>query len=128
VVNQQEPGSLIVIAGDFNLPRHSWLYDEFVEATGVIDPLNGYLKPTYYPMFSLPDRYHQPIDHIFVRPPAGFDLKVSAELLFEQAIPLTSGALGRVSDHAGVQLNLQLQPLGIYASELVNTACSLELH
>jgi len=128
VVNRQDPGSLIIIAGDFNLPRHSWLYDEFVEATGAIDPLNGYLKPTYYPMLSLPDRYRQPIDHVFVRPPAGFNLKVSAELLFEQAIPLTSGALGRVSDHAGIQLALQLQPLGIDASELVDKACILEPH
>lgn len=106
VVNELERDYLVIIAGDFNLPRHSWLYNEFVEATGVIDPLDGHIKPTYFPIISLPSRYHQPIDHVFVRPPASFELTATVDLLFEEEIPLTSGNHGRVSDHAGLQLNL----------------------
>jgi endonuclease/exonuclease/phosphatase family metal-dependent hydrolase len=110
VVNTLDPAALVVIAGDFNLPRHSWLYEEFVEATGVIDPLNGMMKPTYYPMLALPARYHQPIDYIFIRPPADTHVTTQANFLFEQALPLTSGRYGRVSDHAAVQVCLQWQP------------------
>lgn len=106
VVNQIDRDVLVIVAGDFNLPRHSWLYDEFVDATGVVDPLDGHLKPTYFPIIGLPSRYRQPIDHVFVRSPAGFELTAEAEILFEDEVHLTSGRLGRVSDHAGLQLTL----------------------
>lgn len=107
VVNSISRDSLIIIAGDFNLPRHSWLYEEFVAATGVIDPLDGHTRPTYFPLISLPSRYHQPIDHVFVRPPQRHRVEATVELLFEEAMPLTSGSLGRVSDHAALQLKVQ---------------------
>jgi endonuclease/exonuclease/phosphatase family metal-dependent hydrolase len=123
IINQLDRQSLIIIAGDFNFPRHSWLYDEFVEATSLFDPLNGHTKPTYYPIFRMPERYHQPIDQVFIRPPAGYKLAVTADLLFEEELPLTSGALGRVSDHAAIQLNLTLRPHEIYISELVDKVC-----
>lgn len=107
VVNELDAQSIVVIAGDFNIPRRSWLYDEFIEMTGVIDPLAGDTKPTYYPVLELPSRYQQPIDHIFVRPPADRELTATAALVFEGEVPLTSGDIGRVSDHTGIQLRLQ---------------------
>lgn len=106
VVNELDKETLVVVAGDFNLPRHSWLYDEFVEATGVLDPLDGHTKPTYYPIINLPERYQQSIDYVFIRPPNGHQVTVKAELLFEEKIYLTSGNLGRVSDHAAIHLKL----------------------
>lgn len=72
----------------------------------MIDPLDGHLKPTYFPIITLPSCYHQPIDHVFVRAPDGFKLTASVDILFEDELPLTSGRLGRVSDHAGIQLKL----------------------
>lgn len=106
VVNSIDRDVLVIVGGDFNLPRHSWLYEEFIAATGMIDPLDGHLKPTYFPIIKLPSRYHQPIDHVFVRAPDGFKLTASVDILFEEELPLTSGRLGRVSDHAGIQLKL----------------------
>lgn len=110
VVNELDSASIVVIAGDFNIPRHSWLYDKFVAATGVIDPLAGESRPTYFPVFELLSRYRQPIDHMFVRPPAGCDLAATAEFIFDAEVPLTSGSLGRVSDHVGIQLALSWRP------------------
>lgn len=123
VVNRLSSDSLILIAGDFNLPRHSWLYEEFVAATGVIDPLDGHTGPTYFPLFSLPSRYHQPIDHIFVRPPQHHRrFEATVELLFEEALPLTSGGLGRVSDHAALQLQVRWsQPARATAGPVLNS-------
>jgi endonuclease/exonuclease/phosphatase family metal-dependent hydrolase len=110
LVNELDTHSIVIIAGDFNIPRHNWLYDEFVAATGVIDPLAGDTKPTYYPVLTLPGRYRQPIDHIFVRPPAGYALKATAELVFEHEVHLTSGTIGRVSDHTGIRLSIAMNP------------------
>ena len=106
VINQLPKNVLVIVVGDFNLPRHSWLYEEFVKATGMVDPLDGELKPTYFPIIALPSRYQQPIDHVFVRPPADFKLEATVEILFEDELTLTSGRSGRVSDHAGIQLKL----------------------
>ncbi len=111
LVNELDSRSIVVIAGDFNIPRHSWLYDEFVAQTDVIDPLAGDTQPTYYPVFALPERYQQPIDHIFVRPPAGYDLTATADVVFDKQIPLTSGSLGHVSDHTGIRVQLQWEPV-----------------
>ncbi|MBI3944171.1 MAG: endonuclease/exonuclease/phosphatase family protein [Chloroflexi bacterium] len=105
-VNGIDPQSTVVIAGDFNIPRHSWLYDEFVTATGVIDPLEGNLTPTYYPIVSLPTRYRQAFDHILVRPPRNYSIRATGGLLFEENLRLTSGHIGRISDHTAVQLQL----------------------
>jgi endonuclease/exonuclease/phosphatase family metal-dependent hydrolase len=110
IVNELDAHSLVVVAGDFNIPRHGWLYDEFVAATDLIDPLAGNTQPTYYPVVGLPDRFAQSIDHIFVRTPAGYAMTVSAELVFEHAVRLISGSVGRVSDHMGIRLHLQWQP------------------
>lgn len=112
IVNELDTESIVVIAGDFNIPRHSWLYDEFVAATGVLDPLIGDTNPTYYPVFALPGRYQQPVDHIFVRPPAGSDLTATAEFVFNSEMSLASGGFGRVSDHTGIRLHLRWQLSG----------------
>jgi endonuclease/exonuclease/phosphatase family metal-dependent hydrolase len=110
LIKALSPEALLVVAGDFNLPRHSWLYEEFVATAGLIDPLTGQMEPTYFPFLPMPERYQQPIDYIFVRPAAGMSLTAQAHLLFEKELRLTSGRLSRVSDHAAVQLCLEWQP------------------
>lgn len=109
IVNDQDKDSIIVIAGDFNIPRRSWLYDEFVAATGVLDPLAEDSKPTQFLFRALPSRYQQAIDHVFIRPPAHSQLTATAELLFEDKIRLISGRLGRLSDHMAIKLTLEWQ-------------------
>jgi endonuclease/exonuclease/phosphatase family metal-dependent hydrolase len=116
LVNRLPSGSIIVVAGDFNIPRHSWLYDGFVAATGMIDPLAGNREPTYHPVFNLPRRFHQPIDFVFVRPPRGSSVTASAEFLFENEVELASGRFGRVSDHTGIKLELWWQDAPIEAA------------
>ena len=110
VVNAIDEKTLVIIAGDFNIPRHSWLYDEFVAATGVVDPLNGNTRPTYQPVIALPHRYHQPIDHVFVRPPRDVAVTARAEWVFEDRMPLVTGRIGRISDHVGIRVHLAWRP------------------
>lgn len=109
VVNELDSRSIVVVAGDFNIPRHSWLYDGFVTATGMIDPLSGNQEPTYHPVFNLPRRFRQAIDFVFVRPAAGLSVTASAQFLFDRELMLASGRHGRVSDHTGIKLELWWQ-------------------
>lgn len=107
LVNEQTPDSIVIIAGDFNIPRRSWLYHEFVETTGVVDPMAEDQKPTQYLFRMLPSHFQQAIDHVFVRLPATHEVEATAELLFEEKIRLISGRLARLSDHMAIKLHLE---------------------
>jgi len=98
--------ALLLVAGDFNLPRGSWLYDEFVAATGLLDPLADSRAPTYRPLRLLPDRYAEAIDHVYVRPPGGAAVTTAAVLRFDEPVPLVNGRTAHLSDHLGVELTL----------------------
>jgi hypothetical protein len=39
--------ALVMLVGDFNLPRGSWLYEEFLEESGMEDTLKDDHRPTY---------------------------------------------------------------------------------
>ncbi len=107
VVNDISSDSIVIICGDFNIPRQSWLYSEFVELTGVFDPLAKDTKPTQYLSPWLPSQYHMAIDHVFVRLPAQMDLAIAARLRFENKIRLTTGRMARLSDHMAIQLGIE---------------------
>src|SRR5260221_12876384 len=47
IVNSQPPEAIVIVTGDFNIPRGSWLYEEFLQASGLIDPLTRDERPTY---------------------------------------------------------------------------------
>jgi endonuclease/exonuclease/phosphatase family metal-dependent hydrolase len=105
-VNMQPANAIVVVAGDFNIPRHSWLYEEFIEATGMTDPLSGNMRQTVRFPIATPKRYAYPIDFAFVRIPDLPDFKISSSLCFEGKVPLLGGGHTYLSDHLGVQLNI----------------------
>ncbi len=98
--------AVVLVAGDFNVPRGSWLYDEFLLMTGLHDPLGTSTDPTYRPLAGLPARAEQALDHILVRAPGGLVLKAKAELCFRDPVWLAHGMSGYLSDHLGVRLAL----------------------
>lgn len=101
--------TLVLVAGDFNVPRGSWLYDEFVGMSGLLDPLCTSTEPTYRPMPGMPARAAQALDHILVRAPAGLSFQTEAELCFRDPVWLAHGMSGYLSDHLGVRLTLRWQ-------------------
>jgi endonuclease/exonuclease/phosphatase family metal-dependent hydrolase len=105
-VRQQPADSLVVLCGDFNLPRGSWLYAEFVAASGMLDVLADDPRPTYRPFPGVPARYALPLDFIFVRLPAGLPLTVKADLCLGERLALVGGGRDYLSDHLGVQVTI----------------------
>ena len=98
----------MVVAGDFNVPRGSWLYDAFLEATGLCDPLAGDDRPTYRPAFPVPARYALPFDLLLVRPPAGSEIAASARLVFQEKTRFVTGRVDYLSDHYGVEADIDV--------------------
>ncbi|WP_026370477.1 endonuclease/exonuclease/phosphatase family protein [Kallotenue papyrolyticum] len=94
----------VIVAGDFNVPRRSWLYDEFCAATGVIDPLADSPEPTYRPLPGMPTRAAVALDHLLIRVPPGCALDLQPEFCFREPVLLEHGRYGFLSDHIAVRV------------------------
>jgi endonuclease/exonuclease/phosphatase family metal-dependent hydrolase len=106
IVRDLDPAALVAVAGDFNFPRSSWLYNDFVTRSGVIDPLATSTTPTYRPHRVLPPRYAQPIDFVFIRPPRGVLVRTQAQTLFDQHVDFVNGQRGYLSDHYAIGVEI----------------------
>jgi len=106
IVRAQPPAALVVAAGDFNIPRGSWLYDEFLAASGMADPLAGSTRPTHRMPLRLPAHLAKPIDFALVRLPRLAGVAVHSDICFDQMVPLPGGARAFLSDHYGIELRI----------------------
>lgn len=106
LVRAQPPDALVVVCGDFNFPRGSFLYDELVRDGGLVDPLAGDTRPTWRSTAPTMQRFAQPLDFVLLREPGWGDFSAKAELCFEAPVPLLNGRVGRLSDHVGLTLRV----------------------
>lgn len=106
IVVAQPPEALVVVTGDFNIPRGSWLYDEFLAASSMIDPLAADMRATYRLPPGIPAQYALPIDFALVRAPQLPGLQIESNLRFGDKTPFVTGRPGFVSDHLGVELRI----------------------
>ena len=102
-VQKQPAEALVLVCGDFNIPRGSWMYESFLEESGLIDPLSGNLQPTLRPRSILPSRYIMPIDFALFRAPHTYGVQVESRFQFEAVIPHNNKAV-ELSDHFAVEL------------------------
>ncbi len=98
--------ALVLVAGDFNVPRASRLFQAFLADSGLHDPLAGDARPTYRPLAGLPARFALPIDFALLRAPALPGLGVRADLCFTERLPLVGGGQAFLSDHCAIALDI----------------------
>jgi endonuclease/exonuclease/phosphatase (EEP) superfamily protein YafD len=108
-VAAQPANALVAVVGDFNLPRGSRLYNNFLQQTGLIDPLAGDLRPTHRPPPGVPAHYSLPIDFVFVRLPASPLVHIAGDLRFSNKFRLTHRHQDYLSDHNAVEVGFTLQ-------------------
>lgn len=111
VVNEQPPNHVVIVAGDFNVPRYSWLYEEFLERTQLRDPLGTASDPTYRPDHRLPSSLmamlEVAIDHALVRIPETLELTTLSTIILREKFDLVDGRNAHLSDHYGIHLRLE---------------------
>jgi len=106
IVRAQPAEALVIAAGDFNIRRGGWLYDDFLEHSGMLDPLAGDLRPTHRMPAGIPARLARPIDFALLRLPALPGMTVQSDLCFDQQLPLAGARRGYLSDHYGLELQI----------------------
>lgn len=94
--------ALVMLVGDFNLPRGSWLYEDFLAESGMEDTLSGDNRPTYRPLPGVPAHYALPIDFVFVRRPQNVQITSSSNLCLDQPVRLVGAYHNFLSDHLGI--------------------------
>ena len=100
----------IILAGDFNIAKHSELYNSFLKSTNVADVFEKDEIPTYYP-----DRvsyfYQSPpsrCDFIFVRSAHSNFKVLKTDIAFMEKENLSGGKKSFLSDHIGLHCILEV--------------------
>jgi hypothetical protein len=92
-VQRQPMDAVVIVVGDFNIPRGSRLYQDFLACSGLTDPLKGDTRPTLRLPSGVPSRFSLPIDYALVRlPDANIQWTASTRIIY-----LTITALRSVS-------------------------------
>jgi endonuclease/exonuclease/phosphatase (EEP) superfamily protein YafD len=103
-ITVQPSNALVIVAGDFNIPRGSRPYRDFLSWTGLTDPLADDRRPTHRPPRGVPSQYSLPIDFVFVRVPKTLSLHVSSDLRFSGKFDLDHRRHDFLSDHNAIEV------------------------
>jgi len=105
IVAMQPSDALVVVVGDFNIPRGSRLYKNFLQGTGLIDTLADDQRPTHRPPRGVPAHYSLPIDFVFVRVPQTMSLQIKCDLRFSDKFELSHKYHDYISDHNAIEVS-----------------------
>ncbi len=73
--------SLLIVCGDLNFPRSTFLYDDLISGSQLIDPMADDPRSTYRPFPLVPAKWKIPLDYVLYRPPVHKDVQVHADLI-----------------------------------------------
>jgi endonuclease/exonuclease/phosphatase family metal-dependent hydrolase len=108
MVNAQTADSVVIVVGDFNIPRGSGLYRDFIVHSGLTDLLAADTRPTLRIPFNGASRFSLSIDYILVRIPHKYPLQVNCDLCFSEKYAISSKQEGYLSDHFGIEVQITI--------------------
>jgi len=105
-VRCQPKDSVVVVVGDFNIPRGSQLYQDFLANSGLTDPLAGDTRPTLRLPRGIPARFSFPIDYVLIRIPEACSLRVECDLCLSNKYWIDRWRQDYLSDHHGIEIRI----------------------
>jgi endonuclease/exonuclease/phosphatase family metal-dependent hydrolase len=111
IVRGQPASAIVVACGDFNIPRGGQLYDEFLAASGMVDPLAGDMRPTQRMPPGIPARFALPIDFALLRSPPLPGLRLQSDHRLAERLPIAGARADYLSDHVGIELRVTWEDL-----------------
>jgi endonuclease/exonuclease/phosphatase family metal-dependent hydrolase len=100
----QPEDALVIICGDFNFPRDTFLYEELSNISGFVDPLKDDPRPTYRPVSFLASKWSVTLDFIFYRKPDKIAIDISADIFPVENSKARNSPSRFLSDHCALQL------------------------
>lgn len=105
-VQAQPMGSVVLVVGDFNIPRGGGLYRDFLLHSGLTDLLAGDSRPTLRIPFGSISRLSLSIDYVFVRIPDRYSFKIDCDLCLSGKYTISNRQRGYLSDHHGIEVRI----------------------
>jgi endonuclease/exonuclease/phosphatase family metal-dependent hydrolase len=103
--------ALVIVCGDFNFPRNSFLYEELVAQNDLLDPLINDQRPSYRPFPLVPSKWKTSLDYMLVRQPAQKNCQVKSDLVeiadSEKRLPMQRF----LTDHNALTLQIKWEPV-----------------
>jgi endonuclease/exonuclease/phosphatase family metal-dependent hydrolase len=109
LVSQMPEDALVILCGDFNFPRTSFLYEELASHAGLIDPLHTDPRPTYRPFPLIPSKWKASLDYLFLRIPQGKVINLQADIVSVEDSTQTRSCKRFLSDHYALTLKIGLE-------------------
>lgn len=103
--------ALVIVCGDFNFPRNSFLYEELVAQNNLLDLLIDDLRPSYRPFPFVPSVWKTSLDYILIRKPAQIDFKVQADLMVIEDATKLLPIQRFLTDHNALMLQIRWNPV-----------------
>lgn len=107
-VQQQPRDSVVIVVGDFNIPRGSKLYLDFLTNSGLTDHMAGDSRPTLRTPVRVSSQYPLAIDYVLTRTPTTKSFNVDCDLGFTSKYWINKHWHGYLSDHYGIQIHLRI--------------------
>ena len=105
-VQAQPKDSIVIVVGDFNIPRGSGLYRNFLLHSGLTDLLAGDHRPTLRMPFKAASSISLSIDYILAQVPEKYSFKIDCENCFTERYTIGNRMQGYLSDHHGIEVRL----------------------
>lgn len=104
-------GQSILLMGDFNMKKHSKLYEEILKETHMIDTFEKETHPTYFMErldYQFKGKTSERIDFIFAKQEQAKIATRKPTHLFEQQERLINGKMSYLSDHIGLRIEVEI--------------------
>lgn len=108
-VREQPADAIVIAVGDFNVPRGSKLYHDFLANSGLMDPLAGDTRPTLRLPRGVPARFSFSIDYALIRIPETCSLKIDCDLCLSSKSWIDDRHQDYLSDHHGIEIRITTQ-------------------
>jgi len=106
-VRRQPANSIVIVVGDFNIPRGSRLYTDLLAKSGLMDPLAGDRRPTLRIPPGIPSRFSLPIDYVLVRIPKACSINIDCDLCLSKKYQIDRWHQDYLSDHVGIEFQMR---------------------
>jgi len=101
--------ALIILCGDFNFPRSSYLYEKLISQNGLLDPLRDDPRPTYRPFPLVSFRWNISLDYLLLRIPEDLDCHYQADIVTLEDSNHKDSVRRFLTDHRALTLNIKMR-------------------
>jgi len=107
LVEELPAEAFIIVCGDFNFPRNSFLYEELVTHNRLSDPLSDDPRSTYRPFPLVPSKWNTSLDYVLFRAPHETEFQVQADIVVFEDRTKKHAFQRFLTDHCALTLQIR---------------------